>query len=160
MTRLQGIRIVLVIICLSHVVLGGLAFLGLPGRVAEAVAASYGATLSRAEITGELQHVIRMLGAYMLAVAVLAGYAIADPVRNRFAIDVIVVLFLERVLQRVIFAEEVRSAFEVSAGRLWLQTAFFLAFPVLLLLLRPRATSTAPPDERVSAGMEGMPQRQ
>ena len=138
------LRVVLGIICVSHLLLGVLAFVGLPGQVADAVATVYGANLSREEITPQLQHVVRMLGAYMIAFGVLAGYALLDPVRNRFAIDVLVLLFLERVVQRLLFADEIRAAFDMTAARLWLQAGFFLVFPVLLLIFRPRREPLAP----------------
>ena len=142
MSRLLMLRIVLGIICASHLLLGAVAFAGLPGGAAETVASLYGGSFPAGSLTPQLQHVGRMLGAYMLAMALLAGVAAADPLRNRVGILVIALLFLERVLQRLLFAGEAQQAFAIPPGRMWAQTLFFLAFPVALLLLYPRTGTT------------------
>ena len=139
MNRLSILRIVLGIICFFHLLLGVLAFAGLPGQVGSTVAAAYGASISTVDVNPQLQHVIRMLGAYMIAIGVLAALSVLDPFKNRIAIDVLILLFLERVVQRILFATEIRNAFNMTPGRLWFQTGFFLIFPIVLFILRPRS---------------------
>jgi hypothetical protein len=86
-----------------------------------------------------LQHSVRIIGAFMLAIGVMAGFALRDPARNRAIIDGIGILQLLRVAQRVVFAAQVQETFGVSPGRLALQSVFFLALGLALLLLRPPA---------------------
>ena len=130
------LRAVLVIVTLSHLVLGAIAFVAIPHVVTSLAASAYGATVT---LTPELQHAVRIVGAFMLAIGIMAFFALRDPVRNRAIIDSIGILQLLRVSQRVFFATQVQEAFGIAPGRLWAQTAFFLALGVVLLLLRPGA---------------------
>jgi hypothetical protein len=90
-------------------------------------------------VTPQLHHVIRIVGAFMVAIAVMAGLAVRDPVRNRAIVDGIGILQLLRAGQRVVFAAQIQDAFAMPSGRLSLQSAFFGALGLALLLLRPRA---------------------
>lgn len=134
MNKLGLLKIVLAVVCLAHLALGALGFVAGANAVTEGVAATYGATLT---LTPQLQHVLRILGAFMLAIGVLSAYAWRDPVKHRAIINGIIVLLLLRVAQRLLFAQEVHEAFALSYGRLWGQTAFFGALAALLFFLRP-----------------------
>lgn len=136
MTRILALRILLAVVVVGHLVLGGLALYSPPEDLANAVVElAYGASVT---LTPQLRHVIRMLGAFMIAVGVLAGFALIDPVRNRAIIDGLVVLLLIRVGQRILLADEIEGAFGVSVSRLWGQSAFFLVLAIALFVLRPK----------------------
>lgn len=137
MNTLAILRVILVVVCASHLVLGSVAFVAIPEVVTSFAAASYGATIT---LTPPLQHAVRIVGAFMLAIGVMAFFAVRNPVRNRAIVDGIGILQLLRVSQRIVFATQVQEAFAVPSGRLWAQSAFFLALGLALLLLRPRAT--------------------
>lgn len=139
MNTLVILRVVLVVVCLSHLVLGSVAFLAIPEHVTSFAAAAYGATIA---LTPPLQHAVRIVGAFMLAIGIMAAFALRDPVRNRAIVDGIGILQLLRVSQRLFFATQIQEVFSVPAGRLWAQSLFFLAFGLALLLLRPRAAGT------------------
>lgn len=95
----------------------------------------YGAQLA---LTPQLQHLVRILGAFMIAIGVLAGMALSDPERNRAIIYGLIVLLLLRVSQRLLFAQELHEHFAVSYAKLWVQSLFFIAIGAGLFLLRPR----------------------
>jgi hypothetical protein len=136
MTAHAVLRALLVLVALSHAVLGLLACLAGASTVQGLVTDLYGATLT---VTPQLHHVIRIVGAFMVAIAVMAGLAVRDPVRNRAIVDGIGILQLLRAGQRVVFAAQIQDAFAMPSGRLSLQSAFFGALGLALLLLRPRA---------------------
>jgi len=136
MNKAAVLRAVLALVCISHLVLGAIGFVSVPEPVAKAISAVYGATVT---ITPELQHVIRILGAFMLAIGVMAAFAFMNPQENRAIITGVAVLLLLRVAQRIFFASEIHEVFAVAYGRLWTQSLFFLALAAALLILRPRA---------------------
>ena len=137
MSTVVILRVVLVVVCASHLVLGAIAYVADSGLITSFAASTYGATLT---LTPQLQHVVRIVGAFMLAIGIMAAFAVADPVRNRAIVDGIGILQVLRVSQRVFFATQVQEAFSVPLARLWAQSAFFLLLGVVLLALRPRAT--------------------
>jgi hypothetical protein len=145
-----ALRVLLAYVCLSHVILGGLGFLFPPDPIAlRIIKATYGATVV---LTPQLIHVIRMLGAFMIAIGFLAGLAFTNPFRNRAIIWGIILLLILRVSQRFIFAAEIQEAFGVTSGRLVLQAVFFLAIALGLLLLLPKepvSTNFQTPQSRV-----------
>ncbi len=137
MSRIRILQVLLAFVCVSHLALGLLAFMGPAGPVQAVAARVYGAQL---EMTPQTQHVVRILGAFMLAMGVLSGLAAFRPRESGPIVTGLAVLLLLRVLQRAIFASEVREAFGISAAQLWVQSLFFLAMAVALLILKPRST--------------------
>jgi hypothetical protein len=138
MNKVTALKVVLTLVCLTHLGLGIVAFTGLPEPVTRTASAFYGVTIS---MTPQLQHVVRILGAFMIAIGVLSGFALFNPQQNRAIIDGVIVLLLLRVLQRVIFARDIHEAFALPYGRLWMQAAFFTALALALLFLGPRKTA-------------------
>jgi hypothetical protein len=136
MTARTFLRLLLVLVAVAHVVLGVLACAARAGTVTSLVADLYGVTLT---LTPQLHHVIRILGAFMVAVGVMAALAIRDPVRNRAIVDGLGILQVLRAVQRVVFASQIQEAFGMAPGRLMLQAAFFLLLGLVLLLIRPKA---------------------
>ncbi|MBZ0088887.1 MAG: hypothetical protein K8H90_00765, partial [Thermoanaerobaculia bacterium] len=55
----------------------------------------------------------------------------------------IAVLLLLRVVQRVLFADEIQSVFGVSPTRIWVQAGLFAALAVALWFLRPPSARAA-----------------
>jgi hypothetical protein len=135
MNRQTALKAVLVLVCAAHLILGIIGYFAPPEPVANVIASLYGATLT---ITPQLQHMIRILGAFMVAIGILAAFALQDPQKNRSIIYGIAVLLILRVSQRLVFAQEIHEHFQVSYGKLWIQSIFFLALAIALLWLRPR----------------------
>lgn len=135
MNRQFALRVVLALVCISHLVLGAIGYFASPGPVTKTLAAFYGASVT---LTPQSLHLIRILGAFMIAIGVLAGFAFRHPRANRTVIYGVIVLLLLRVSQRLLFAREIHASFNVSYGQLWTQSIFFFALAVALFLLRPR----------------------
>jgi membrane-associated HD superfamily phosphohydrolase len=140
MNRQTALRILLAIVSISHLLLGLLAVVAPPETVARLVATFYGATL---EVTPAVQHVLRILGAYMMAIGVMAAFAFFNPAKQKGILAGIILLLVLRVAQRLIFASEIQQNFGVSAGHLWTQSAFFLALATALFWARPTGNEDA-----------------
>lgn len=84
----------------------------------------------------EMGIVGEILGCYLIAFALIMVAAALDPVKNRTAVSIGVVLCLLRVAQRVIFAEKVMEVFQVPPLRYWLQGGVVLVVGLALGRLR------------------------
>ncbi len=136
MNTLTALKVLLAMAALFHLIVGLLATIVPPGDFADTIiSASYGASI---EITPITHHVIRILGAFMIFVGVMAVFAFLGPQRNRSVIYALMLLFIVRVLQRIIFAEEIKEHFDISNARLISQSIFFVALAVALFFLRPK----------------------
>lgn len=135
-----ALKVLLAYVCLSHLILGGLGLFFPPDPIASRIIkAIYGATVV---LTPQLIHVIRILGAFMIAIGFLAGLAFMNPSRNRSIIWGIILVLILRVSQRFIFAAEIQEAFGVTTGRLVGQSVFFLAIALGLFLLLPKESGS------------------
>ena len=130
------LRIILGLVSLAHILIGLAGVIpAIPlSRVASIV---YGASLT---VTPQIEHITQMFGAYMLTVGLLAAFAVWKPVKNTFVIYGVSFLLLVRVLQRLFFAGQAESVFGISPVWYWVQTGIFLAIPLALILLRPKAS--------------------
>lgn len=131
--HLRLLRALLILVCVSHLLLGLVAFSS-PEWTARAAALFYGAHV---EASPAAAHLMRMIGAYMLAVGVMAAMAARDPGKNRTLVLGVCVLLALRVIQRLVHAEEVHRAFEVSYPRIYWQSAFFTLLAAALFYCRP-----------------------
>jgi hypothetical protein len=138
MNKDTAFRVLLALVGLSHLVLGLLANVASPEILVKVTSAFYGATM---DVTGQSHHMIRITGAFMIGIAVMAFLACRDPQRNQAVIPGIITVLVLRVIQRVVFAQEISGVFGVAAGRIWFQVAFFLIIAIALLVLRPKAAS-------------------
>lgn len=137
MNKHRMLRVLLAVVSVSHLLLGLLAVAAPVESVARVAAALYGATL---DVTPALQHILRILGAFMIAVGLMSSFAFFSPEKHEGIIAGVVVLLLLRVAERLIFAREIQSTFQVSTTHLWIQSIFFLILAVALFIVRPRAS--------------------
>ncbi len=130
------LRIILGLVSLAHILIGLAGVIpAIPlSRVASIV---YGASLT---VTPQIEHITQMFGAYMLTVGLLTAFAVWKPVKSTFVIYGVSFLLLVRVLQRLFFAGQAESVFGISPVWYWVQTGIFLAIPLALILLRPKAS--------------------
>lgn len=139
MNKMLILRILLAYVAATHLLLGLAATVVPPGDFADLIIqVTYGGAF---EIGAVTHHVIRVLGAFMMAVGVMTVFAVFDPQRYIAAIYTIMFLFVVRTLQRVLFAGEIEENFDISLVRLIGQSIFFLALGVAILLLRPRRST-------------------
>jgi hypothetical protein len=137
--NLRILRALLVLVCVSHLLLGLVAFSS-PEASTRAAALFYGARVEASPVSA---HLIRIIGAYMLAVGLMAAMAARDPARNRTLVLGVCALLTLRVIQRLVHAEEVHRAFEVSYPRIYAQSAFFALLAAALAYWRPSGDKPA-----------------
>lgn len=129
------LRIILGLVALAHILIG-------LGGIIPVVPTSwlanilYGASLT---VTPQIEHIVQMWGAYMLTVGLIATFAVWQPAKNTFIIYGVSFLLFVRVIQRLFFAGQAFDVFGISPVWYWVQTVVFLAIPVALILLRPKA---------------------
>ena len=135
--RSGALRTVLALVFLSHLGIGLTLMIGHTGAIV-AVARMYG--ISEVTCSPQFLYILKPLGAYMLAFALLAGFALRDPGGNRSVIVGIAGLLLLRVLQRLMFGSEAQAAFGITTPHLLAQCLFFVLIAGALLALLPRRT--------------------
>ncbi|MFC1780238.1 hypothetical protein ACFLY9_00915 [Patescibacteria group bacterium] len=128
MKKTQIQKFLLYTFCISHFILGTIAFLGGP-NLSEMITLVYGAEL---EVDPQLTYIARMFGAYMLTVGFLAILPIKDPVKYKGIINGAILLLVLRVLQRLLFAAQIHEAFGVSYSRIILNGIFFFLLAVAM----------------------------
>ena len=95
----------------------------------------YNATVNWSD--GQFAYIMKPLGAFMLALGVMAGMAARNPLGNRSIIIGFAVLFTLRGLQRLLYMNEIESVFAIPASRSMIQMVVMLALALgLVLLLR------------------------
>jgi hypothetical protein len=141
MKKETALRILLALVGLAHLALGLIANLAPPETLVKIVSESYGATI---EVTPQAHHVVRILGAFMIGIGVMAMCACLDPRRNKAIIMGIITILVLRVIQRVVLAQEISSSFHISSLRLWGQAAFFLIIAIALFVLRTKPAPASP----------------
>lgn len=137
MARLNALKGVLGVLCLSHLAIGAALFAGGESML-RWIASLYG--VAELPLTPEFVYIVKPLGAYMVAMGLMAAAAIRDPARNRIVIYGVAALLVMRVAQRFIYADLITSAFGISPTQLYVQSGFFLALAIALVLLRPKTT--------------------
>jgi hypothetical protein len=127
--------------CFYHVGEGIIATIG--GDLAAKMAAfSYGLSLARlTPMTSQLTVLFRFIGAFAITFGVLMGFAAVNPGKNKAIIYGGIVFFAVRAFDRIIFANVLRDAFNVSTGRNLLSLIFVLIMLFGLLIFRPKGTS-------------------
>jgi hypothetical protein len=108
-----------------------------------------GSSLYNAQVDwsdGQFAYIMKPLGAFMIALGVMAAMAARNPLGNRAIIVGFVVLFTMRGLQRLLYMNEIESVFAIPASRSLVQMVVMLALAVALgLLLRAASGGTGRP---------------
>lgn len=124
---LQGL---LWFVCLGHVVIGSGAFASADFQ--RNLAPLYGAEVVWTE---QLTYTLRMLGAFMLVLGLLAGVAALDPLRWRPIVYGLSGVMTLRFVQRVLFYREAVEGFHLNPTWYFTLGGFFLALAFALLVL-------------------------
>ena len=119
----------------SHIIIGGGVNL-VPGSLPW-FAALYGADV---QWTPAFTYILKPLGAFMLALGVIAAAAARDPLRFRPVIYGFVLLFVIRSAQRLVYSHELSEVFGIDPARNTVNMAFFLLMAAVLLGLERAAT--------------------
>jgi hypothetical protein len=127
-------------VCAFHVAVG--LSLNLPLGLKEWVGASlYGATVDWSQ--PQFVYILKPLGAFMMALGVMAAIAARDPLANPGVIQGFVFLFVFRGLQRVLFLREIQDAFAIPLSRHFGTMVFMLLLAGALFMLS-RSASRSP----------------
>jgi hypothetical protein len=105
-------------------------------RIAQAM---YGASF---EPHPQAVYLVRPLGVFMLALGILQARAAMEPLRYRAVLDVTILVFALRQLQRLLWAPAVFQVFGLTRSRHWIGTGFFFVILVLLIVARLRLRRT------------------
>ena len=103
-----------------------------------------GGTLYNAQVDwsdGQFAYIMKPLGAFMIALGVMAAMAARDPLGNRPIIIGFAVLFTMRGLQRLLFMNEIESVFAIPSSRSMVQMVVMLSLAVALVLLLRAASA-------------------
>jgi hypothetical protein len=134
MTRIPALRVVLAMICIYHVGLGLAAF------VSDAMAVSLARSIFglNLDMTPQLSYIVQLLGVYAIVFGLITGFMAADPLRYPVMLNVVVVLYVLRVLNKFLSMGQFEQAFGASMTRVWTDVVLLAAFGTAVLVLRPR----------------------
>src|SRR5687768_9015681 len=109
-------RVMLVWVALGHIITGlPLLFSGEGGmRIAQRM---YGASF---EPDTQALYLVRPLGVYLLAMGIIQLRAAMDPWRMRAVIDVTILIFVLRQIQRIFWAPAMFETFGLTPARHWI----------------------------------------
>lgn len=135
---LAPIRFFCWLISIYHVVEGVIATIS--GEMAAKIAAyGYGLSLARlTPVTPQLIVFFRFIGAFAITFGVLMGFAAKNPVKNKAIIYGGIVFFAVRAFDRIVFANVLREAFDVSTGRNLISLAFVIIMLLGLIIFKPK----------------------
>lgn len=136
MTQVIGpviLRVVLVILAGYHLGIGIISITSLR-LTARVVAPLYGLAVAESPA---LRVAVRMLGLYALAVGTLLSLAARDPQSHRETIIVVAGLQLARAACRLVFRDELQSAFQLRGRRNMINTSLLVAEAIVLMAFLP-----------------------
>lgn len=127
---LVTLRVFLWSACAFHLVVG--LGLNLSPEFPQAMAGYYGAEVN---FTPAFLYILKPLGAFMIVVGFMAGAAARDPLGNRAIVFGLILLFVLRALQRIVFQEEIANAVAIASSRNVANAAVFLLLAVAFAVL-------------------------
>jgi hypothetical protein len=140
-TSLRVLKGYLWFIALFHLAVG--LAVNVSPALTRSIAAAYGATV---DWTPQFVYILHPLGAFMIALGLMAIAAARDPHRYEWVVLGFVALFAIRALHRIIFADVLSSAFSIAPSRNMLNMVVFIALAILLFGLwrasRPHVTAS------------------
>ena len=126
------------IVCAFHILVG------LSLNVDIGLREGVGSSLYNAQVDwsdGQFAYIMKPLGAFMIALGVMAAMAARDPLGNRPIIIGFAVLFTMRGLQRLLFMDEIERVFAIPSSRSLMQMVVMLSLAVVLVVLLRAASA-------------------
>jgi len=133
--KISVMRILLALVCLVNLFLGIAAFMS-KEMILDIIRIVY-----RVPLPGLEEHtiyIIKMMGCFLIAIAVMAGLAIRHPLQNRIIILGNAIWLILRGIQRITYVERFHVDWNIPYSTLWGQIAFVFLFAILLLWFMPR----------------------
>lgn len=134
-TLISSLKALLWFICGFHLIVG--IGLNVSAAFPQVMAEYYGATV---DWTPEFMYIVKPIGAFMIAIGIMAGAAARDPIGHRAIVYGLVALFVMRALQRIVFQQEIANALAITAGRNIGNAVFFLLMAAALIFLLSAAS--------------------
>jgi hypothetical protein len=136
-TRLL-LQVMMWFVCATHLVIG--LGVNVSPQFVDTAARMYGAEPRAWSL--EFLHILKPLGAFMIALGAVATLAALDPQRYRPIIYVFAGLFVLRAVHRLLFSQEIANAFGISSERSMSNMVFFFALAAVLIVLDQLANRT------------------
>jgi hypothetical protein len=138
MSRHTGIRVLAGFMGIYHILMG------IFGILSGSLAAWAAHTLWHANVNVDMQftYLAKFLGAYVFGFGVMLLLITKDPVRYSALVYPAIVVAILRVAERLIFARELKSAFDIGMGRTIGTIIVVAALNLGLFLLKPREGQT------------------
>lgn len=133
MNKRLFLKIVLLMISAYHLFLGLAPFLSdaLTVQLAQSV---FGLKLN---MTEQLGYVVKLLGVYAMMFGLICGLAAFNPEKYRAVLNLIVLLYIFRVLNKLAFMGKFAQAFDTPLSRVWTDIALLAFFGLAVLFLKP-----------------------
>src|SRR5277367_1462035 len=114
--------------------------IGILGLVSGEMAARVGAAIYSAhvDVTPAFSYMAKYLAAYVIAFGVMMLFLASNPVKYRVLVYVAVILAVIRICSRLIFADELQSAFGITMQRSLITIAAVAILNLGLFLLMPK----------------------
>ena len=132
--NVRWLSLFLWVVCAFHVLVG------LSLNVDLGLKEWVGGSLYNAQVDwsdGQFSYIMKPLGAFMIALGVMAAMAARDPLGHRSIIIGFAILFTMRGLQRLLFMSEIESVFAIPSSRSLVQMVVMLSLAAgLMILLR------------------------
>jgi hypothetical protein len=134
MNKQLFLKVVLWLICLYHIFMGAGAFLSEDIAVWLADVA-FGIKL---QVTPQISYLAKLLGVYVVVFGLMVAVAAHDPARHPSLLNIVIILYGLRILNKLVFADLFTTAFAAPPYRAWLDIAMLAAFGGTVLLLKPQ----------------------
>jgi len=118
-------------ICVFHVMVG--IGLNVSSDFLSVMASYYGAETKK--WSPDFVYIVKPLGAFMIAMGILAAKAAMKPLEHRWTVYAFVLLFAMRSMQRFFFRKDLLELFAISPVRNTGNMVFFLGMAIALLVL-------------------------
>ncbi len=138
MNAMSILKLCLWFACAFHLVIG--LGLNLSPSFPQVMAGYYGAEV---DFTPQFLYILKPLGAFMIAIAIMAAAAARDPLNNAMIVYALVALFTMRALQRFVFQDTIVSELSIEASRNVANAIAFLALAMIFAVLFKMAQRNA-----------------
>ena len=113
---------------------------GLLGTLSGNLAAELGRILfnARVDVTPQFSYMAKYLGAYVIAFGAMMLFIAQDPVKYRGLINVAVLLICIRIIDRIVFAAELKNAFGIELTQSIVTISIIGLVGLSLLIFKPK----------------------
>lgn len=137
MTKQLLLKLVLVAIAAYHLFLGLAPFLSNDVTV-QLARSVFGLKI---EMTSQVGYIVKLLGVYAMVFGFVCGVAAFNPVKYGAILNIIILLYIFRVVNKIAFMGNFSKAFDATPSRVWGDIALLLFFGMAVLLLKPRGSA-------------------